>query len=165
MRGSRTGRVAVLAGAAAVVAVVATWTAPVGAAKVPNACKLLKASEIEAEYGAPVSPPEPGLKTAATAQCTFDVAAGAALPDGAVTTSVMFVGAKAAYNGMKATEGVVPVAGLAKAIYQTSTGALMVLDGNLLVTVQGVFIATGPIRQVDTLDHLIPLAEIAAKRA
>jgi len=61
--------------------------------------------------------------------------------------------------------GVDPVAGLAKAIYQPSTGALMVLDGNLLVTVQGVFIATGPIRQVDTLDHLIPLADIATKRA
>ena len=69
-----------------------------------------------------------------------------------------------AYDGLKKETAIyAPVAGLKSSLYQQSTGALMVLDGKKLVTVQGVFLATSPIRQVD-VQHLIPLVEIGTKR-
>lgn len=142
---------------------VAALAAPAGA-KTVKPCKLVKASEIAAEFEATVSDPQPGTKTAATVECTWDVAAGSSLPAGSVTVRVMFVGAKAAYDGLKTEAGFAPVAGLEKSLYQESTGALMVLDGKSLVTVQGVFLATSPIRAVDVQEQLIPLMELATKR-
>ena len=77
----------------------------------------------------------------------------------------MFVGGKAAYAGLRKTGQFAPVAGLKGALYQQTTGAMSVLDGANLVTVQGVFLEGPPIEQVDVQEHLIPLLELAQKRA
>ena len=164
MRASRAGRFAAAMGAVAVL--LAAWTAPAGAAKAPNPCKLLKASEISGEFGgATVAAPSAGIKTAVSTSCSWDVAASATLPDGTVTASVMFVGGKAAYNGLEKTGQYAPVDGLKGGLYQDTTGALSVLDGANLVTVQGVFLEGPPIKKVDVLEQLIPLSKLATKRA
>jgi hypothetical protein len=158
-------RVAAATSVCAAGVMVLAGAVPAAAAKTPNPCKILKATEISQEFdGATVSDPEPGLKTAASTSCTWDVAAGTTLPDGSVTTTIMFFGGKPAYNGLKKEAGFVPVAGLKSSLYQESTGALMVLDGANLVTVQGVFLAVSPIRHVDVQEHLIPLSKLATKR-
>lgn len=162
-----------LAGAVAPVAmalatgamVLAAGAGPAAAAKTPNPCKLLKASEIAKEFdGATVSAPEQGLETAASTSCTWEVAAGATLPDGSVTTTIMFIGGKPAYDGLKKIADFVPVAGLKSSLYQQKTGALLVLDGANLVTVQGVFNEGLPPKNVDVQEHLVPLVKLATKR-
>ena len=140
-------------------------SAPAGAAKAPDPCKLLKTSEIQEQFGATVAAPKKGLKTAATVTCTWDVEPSATLPDGTVTATIMFVNGDAAYNGLKGESGIEVASELPKAIYQPSTGALMVLKGKTLVTVQGVFLRTSPITKVDVKPQLVPLAKIAVKRA
>jgi hypothetical protein len=134
-------------------------------AKTTNPCKVLKTSEIEAEFDATVSDPTKGLKTAANASCNWEVDATSSRPSGAMTTTVMFVGGKAAYDGLKDTPGYESVSELGKAFYDPSTGALNVLDGKNLVVVQGVFLTeTLPIQKVDVKPELISLAKIAVKR-
>ncbi len=112
-----------------------------------------------------MSAPTPGLKTAASVECTWDVAAAGSTPDGTVTARVMTVGGKAAYDGLAKISQFEPVSGLKNSLYQQTTGALSVLDGANLVTVQGVFLEGPPIKAVDVLDQLIPLAKLATKRA
>ena len=164
MRARAAGRIAALAASTAVV--VAAWAGPAGAAKPPNPCKVLKASEIfDAFVGATVASLEPGLKTLVSASCDFDVEAGTTIPAGTVSVSVMSVGAKPAYDGMKKMDGFAAVPGIKSSVYQEATGALSVLDGDTLVTVQGVFLTdTLPIERVDVLDQLVPLSKIATKR-
>ena len=163
MRAGTTGRIVALAAALAMA--MTAWAGP-AAAKTVKPCKVLKASEISDAFdGAAVSAPVPGLKTAVTASCDFDVDAGAAIPAGTVSVSIMSVGAKPAYDGMKKMEGFTTVPGVKNGIYQDVTGALSVLDGDKLVTVQGVFLTDSlPIESVDVLDQLIPLSKIATKR-
>ena len=139
---------------------------PAGAAKAPDPCKLLKASEIQEELGATVGSPEKGLKTAVTATCTWEVEPSASHPDGTVTATIMFVNGDVAYNGLKNESGYETASEFPKALYHPSTGALMVLKGKKLVTVQGVFLtSTLPITKVDVKPQLVPLAKLAVKRA
>lgn len=163
MRTGTTGRIAALAVGLAVA--MTAWAGP-AAAKTVKPCKVLKANEISDAFdGATVSAPVPGLKTAVTASCDWEVDAGASIPAGSVSVSIMSVGAKPAYDGLEKLGGYVPVAGLKNALYQDVTGALSVLDGDKLVTVQGVFLTDSlPIESVDVLDQLIPLSKIATKR-
>jgi hypothetical protein len=160
------GRIAALAAAVmlAVMMWVTAWAGP-AAAKTRNPCKVLKASEIAAEFdGASVADPQPGLKTAVSAGCTWEVAATAVTPDGDVTVSLMTTGAKPAYAGMKKMDGIETVSGRSRTLYMPSTGALMTLDGSTLITVQGVFLEGPPIRQVDVRDRLLPLLDLAQQR-
>jgi hypothetical protein len=157
-------RLGVIASTFVIGAAFATAT-PASAAKAPDPCKLLKASEIQDQFGASVSAPKKGLKTAANVSCTWDVDASAARPDGSVTTTIMFVNGDVAYDGLKKEQGFEPASEFPKALYQPLTGALMVLKGKTLVTVQGVFLSTSPIARMDVKPQLVPLAKIAVKRA
>ncbi len=158
-------RVAATTAAFAAGVLVLAGAGPAAAAKTPDPCKILKASEIAKEFdGATVSAPEQGLKTAASTTCTWDVAAGTTLPDGSVSTTIMFIGGKPAYDGLKKTADFVPVAGLKRSLYQAKTGALLVLDGANLVTVQGVFSEGLPPKFLDVQERLVPLVKLATKR-
>ena len=55
--------------------------------------------------------------------------------------------------------------GVKNSIYQAKTGAMSVLSGKNLVTVQGVFITPPPVSTVDVQAQLIPLVKLASKRA
>jgi hypothetical protein len=146
--------------------VVLAGAGPAAGAKAPNPCNLLKASEIAEEFdGATVSDPEQGLKTAASTSCKWEVAAGTTLPDGSITTTIMFIGGKPAYEGLKTRSAdFVPVAGLKSSLYSQKTGALLVLDGANLVTVQGLFSEGLPPKFLDVQEHLVPLVKLATKR-
>jgi len=135
------------------------------AAKAPDPCKLLKGSEIQQQFGAAVGTPEKGLKTAVSATCTWDVEPSATLPDGTVTATIMYINGDVAYNGLKKESGYETATELPNALYHPTTGALMVLKGKTLVTVQGVFLKTSPITKVDVKPQLVPLAKLAVKRA
>ncbi|MFA5885929.1 MAG: hypothetical protein WDA60_18905 [Acidimicrobiia bacterium] len=153
-----------MVGVGTVALAVAAFAGP-AAAKTADPCKLLKGSEIQEQFGAEVSVPDRGLKTATTVECTWDVAASPTRPAGSVTARIMFVGGKAAYTGLKTSPAFVPVAGLKSSLYQASSGALGVLAGKNLVTVQGVFLTPPPVSVVDVQAQLVPLAKLASKRA
>ena len=154
-----------MVGLATVALVVGVSAGTAAAKKTSDPCKILKANEIQDQFGTAVSTPSPGLKTAATVECSWDVAASPSRPDGTVTTRIMYVGGKAAYLGLKKTPDFVPVAGVKNSIYQAKTGAMSVLSGKNLVTVQGVFITPPPVSTVDVQAQLIPLVKLASKRA
>ncbi|MBM3694251.1 MAG: hypothetical protein FJW77_13340 [Actinobacteria bacterium] len=136
-----------------------------GAARPPDACTLLKASEIAKEFdGAVVGAPTPGTRTAASVECNWSVAAGPTAPAGTVSARLMFTGGKAAYRGLQRMPGIEPVAGRTRTLAMPTTGALMTLQGSDLITVQGVFLSGVPVRPVPVPDRLLPLLTVATAR-
>lgn len=145
--------------------VVAVMAPTASAAKAPDPCKVLKATEIQSAFGVAPGPPVKGLTTAASTSCTYALAALGTRPDGTLAVTVMFIGGKPAYDGLKTNPQFAPVPEVAKkALYQESTGALGTLVGPNYVTVQGVFRSGLPPVKFDVKPQLIPLAKIAAKR-
>jgi hypothetical protein len=147
----------------AAAAVVGTGTA---SAATKNPCKVLSTKDISKVFGgASVSKGEAGLKTAANAQCTFTVAAGSELPEGDVVVIVMFAGAKPAYDGLKTSDGYVPVPELGKSIYNEQQSVIETLKGDVLLGVMGLF-DTGdlPITYLDVESQLVALSKIGLKR-
>jgi len=134
-------------------------------AKGPNPCKLLKRAEIERVLGQPTAAGKKGLTTAVSKTCLYAVSAGNDQPDGEVSTHVQTVGAKSAYDANSKRPGTERVTGIAKTYYDPRTGAMTTLAGNLLLTVQSVFIAIdGGVGAVDRKDETAALMKIAKKR-
>jgi hypothetical protein len=115
-----------MAGLATVVPVVAGVACAATPAEPAEPCKILTASEFQAQFGTAVSTPSPGLKK---------------------------------------TPDFVRVSGVKNSLYRAKTGALSVLSGKNLVTVQSVFITAPPVSTVDVQAQLIPLVKLASKRA
>jgi hypothetical protein len=139
-------------------------TPPAGAAT-KNPCKVLTTAQISKVFdGASVSKGKAGLKTAANAQCTYTVAAGPELPEGDVVVIVMFVGAKAAYDGLEDTAGYTTVPELGKAIYNEKLSVINTVKGDILLGMQGLF-TTGdlPITYLDVKSQLIALSKAGVK--
>jgi hypothetical protein len=162
--GVRTG---MFAGAAtlAIATFGAFGAAPAGAATT-NPCKLLKKSEIQQAFGGTVGTGKKGLSTPVSAQCEFQVGANADRPDGTVIAKAMTTGAKAAYTGLKKLSDYVPIDGVANSLYNEKLHVVEILEGEVLVGVQGGFTITDPlpIHFYDDKTQLVDLAQIAAKR-
>ncbi len=138
---------------------------PAVAARAPDACTLLEASEIAKQFdGAVVGAPTPGTRTAASVECNWSVAAGPTVPAGTVSARLMFTGGKAAYRGLQKMPGIEAVTGRRQTLAMPSTGALMTLQGSDLITVQGVFLSGVPVRPVPVQDRLLPLLTAASAR-
>ena len=159
------GALAALAVAACGAAGVVLGAAPAGAAPT-NPCKMLKKSEIQQAFGGTVSSGRKGIGTPVSAQCEFEVGANGARPAGTLTVHVMTTGAKAAYTGLKKTSQYVSIAGVPNALYAEKVHVVDVLQGDVLVGVQGGFVITDPlpIHFFDDKTHLTDLAQIAARR-
>jgi hypothetical protein len=139
-------------------------TPAVAATKDP--CKVVTTAEISKAFaGAKVSNGKPGRKTPANARCNYSVGASADLPAGDVIITVMFVGAKAAYNGLKKSSDYVPTTGLAKSIYNQRLNAVDTLKGNTLLGVQGLFTdGTLPLTYQKVQSQLVALSKAGLKR-
>jgi hypothetical protein len=138
---------------------------PAGAATT-NPCKVLKKSEIQQAFGGTVSSGKKGISTPVSAQCEFKVGADGERPAGTVTVHVMTTGAKAAYTGLKKTSQYVPLDGVPNSLYAEKVHVVDILQGDVLVGVQGGFLITDPlpIHFFDDKTQLTDLAQIAAKR-
>ncbi|MFI5046896.1 MAG: hypothetical protein ACHQIG_07510 [Acidimicrobiia bacterium] len=142
------------------------WNAPAVAADAPNPCKVVKTSEIAKAFGgADVSKGKKGLTTPVSVQCKYLVGATADLPAGNVIISVMYVGAKPAYDGLKRTAIYVPTTGLANSIYSGTLSVVNTLRGSSLLGVQGLFLrTTPPITNQDVESQLVDLSKVGLKR-
>jgi hypothetical protein len=141
--------------------------APVGAGT-ENPCKLLKRSAIARVLDAEVGRPRRGGPS-----CEWNVDASATRPSGAVFTALYLVQAKQVFNQNEEdfSDDLVEVSGLGtNAFYQPtgSDGVVWVLKGDVLLTVQGAFVALGDEPEPDPAaiqDELVELAKRARKRA
>ena len=151
---------------AAIVVGLGSVAAPAGAAT-PDPCKVLTTSEISKAFdGATVAKGTKGLSTAVNKTCDFEVTGAGTLPDGAVNVTVMFIGAKAAYDGIKKFEGYAPLPELGSSVYNEKLSVINTLKGKILLGVQGNFLATDPlpIHSVDVKSQLISLSKTGLKR-
>ena len=139
-----------------------------GATKKPDPCKVFKTSEIADAFGGTVGTPTKGLSTAVNATCSFDVGATATRPKGTFHVTVMFIGAKAAYTGLKSNQSSLyqPISGLSNSLYAAPPLSVVnLLKGDILLGVQGIFIdTTSSLRILDVKDQLVTLAKIGIKR-
>lgn len=141
--------------------------APVGAGT-ENPCKLLKRSDV-----ARVLDAEVGRSQRGGPSCEWVVDATATRPSGAIFTALYLVQAKQVFNQNKKdfSDDLVEVSGLGKkAFYQPtgSDGVVWILKGDVLLTVQGAFVAIGDEPEPDPAaiqDELVQLAKLARKRA
>jgi hypothetical protein len=162
--GRRVGTLACLvASSAAAVGVVGT---PAGAATA-KACKVLKKVEIQAAFGGTVSTARKGLGTSSSNQCQYEVSASGDRPQGTIVVHVMTTGAKAAFGGLeKRTSAYVPIDGVPNSLYAEKTHVVNILQGKVLLGVQGNFVVTDPlpVHFYDVESQLTGLAQIGAGR-
>jgi hypothetical protein len=161
--GRRAGVVAALAALATTTCTV--LAAPAGAAG-KNACKVLKRSEIQQAFGGTVTSGRQGIGTPVSAQCEFQVSAYGDRPAGTVTVHVLTKGGKAADARLEKTGQYAPLDGVASSLYAENSHVVDVLQGDVLLGVQGGFVITDPlpIHFYDDKTPLTGLARIGAKR-
>ena len=78
----------------------------------------------------------------------------------------MTTGAKAAYNGLKKTSAYVPIDGVPNSLYAEKSHVVDILEGDVLLGVQGNFVITDPlpIHFYDAETQLTDLAQIGITR-
>jgi hypothetical protein len=136
------------------------------AAAAPNPCTVFTKAEIAKVFGGKVAKPTVGRSTPASKECQFKVGAAGARPAGAVAVRITSVGAQSAYKGLTNAADYVAVPQLPNSYYGTTTAALSVLKGDVLITVQGLFAdpSATPVHPLDTEAQLIKLATLGIKR-
>lgn len=155
--------------AAMIVALVATTFAvgaTPGGAATTNPCKVLKKSEIQRAFGGTVSSGKKGLSTPVSVQCEYLVGANADRPAGTIVVHVMTTGAKAAYTGLKKTSAYAPIDSVPNSLYAEKLDVVNLLQGDVLLGVQGGFLITDPlpIHSYDDTTQLTDLAQIGITR-
>ena len=134
-----------------------------------NACEDVERQDVEDAFGGDVSEP-----TEDFAGCNFEVTSSDLGVDGSVTVRIELLGAfdpeelfemsQQAYDAGEVEQ----VAGLGDDAYYVPTfGAVTVLEGDSVFTVQGVFLDTGTDTTVDEADlqaRVVDLAETVAER-
>jgi hypothetical protein len=138
---------------------------PAGAATT-NPCKVLKKSEIQRAFGGTVGSGKKGLSTAVSSQCEFQVGADGDRPAGTVTVHVMTNGGKAAYSDLKKTPAYTPIEGVPDSLWAEKLHVVNVVEGNVLLGVQGGFLLTEPLplHFYDDESQLTDLAQTGVKR-
>jgi hypothetical protein len=160
-------RVAVLGGIAMLATVTLASAAPPASAATKNPCKVVKRSEIQQAFGAAVNSGKHGVSTAVSAQCEYNVAATGDRPSGTVVVHVTTTGAKPAYKGLKKKANTyAPVEGVANALWSEKLHVVNILQGDVLLGVQGGFTITDPlpVHFYDDQTPLTQLAQAGAKR-
>jgi hypothetical protein len=107
-----------------------------------------------------------GLTTPVNTTCKFEVTGAGTLPDGTVSVTVMFIGAKPAYDGLKKIDGYAALPELSSSLYNEKLSVVNTLKGKILLGVQGNFLSTSPlpIHSVDVKTQLISLSKTGLKR-
>jgi hypothetical protein len=147
-----------------------TWGALPGAGAAGAAdldpCKVLKKKEIAGAFGGTVSSGKQGVGTAVSKQCEFTVSAAGDRPTGSVIVHVMTTGAKAAYDGLKKSSNYEPIDGVPKSLWSDTTHVVDILQGGVLLGVQGNFLIADPLplHFYDAKTQLTQLAQTGAAR-
>jgi hypothetical protein len=163
----RLGRVGAFLTAFAVAATV--WSAAPAGAATRNPCRLLTVSQIESVLEQSTTAGTPDLSTQVLKSCRFQLTAEQGKPGGGVHTSLMTIGGDIAFNVNSKRPGSELVPGLGKAYYSavtTFSGAVHVLKGKTLMTVELVYVpAGGPAVDASLIkDETIQLAKMAKHR-
>lgn len=139
--------------------------APAGAAAT-DPCKVITRAEIQRAFGGTVSTGRLGFTTRSSSQCQFQVGAEGNRPAGTVVVHLMNTGAKAAYERYQKASGYAPIDGVPNALWSETLHRVNVLAGDVLLAVQGGFIATTPlpIHSYDDKTQLSQLAQIGITR-
>jgi hypothetical protein len=140
--------------------------APAGAAT-KDPCKVVTTGEISKAFdGAAVERGVAGLKTAASAQCNYAIAATSTLPAGDLVVIVMYApGGKAAYDGLKTNPLSSPTTGLTNSIYNSKQSVVNTLEGKSLLGMQGLFSdGTLPVAFRDVQSQLVAISKVGLKR-
>ncbi len=141
---------------------------PAVAAKAPDPCKVFKTTEISSAFGVTVGAGTKGLTTPVSTQCTYAVPAGTGRPSGSFVVTLMFVGAKIAYDGLPKVSSLYTTLNEngVKGVYAAPPlSVLNVLKGSTMLGVQGTFLnVTGTTGFVDVKAQLETLAKIGLKR-
>ncbi len=158
-----------------VVAVTVAGEATVAAAGKPSPkpCKLLQVSELAEAFGVEIGAPT-RRRTGALRVCNWVVPALGERPQGALVVTV--VTAKAKYN-FRRDSGLADAQLLPElsddAFYSPMLSAVWLLDGGVLLTVQGLFVRSATIDEGDegdeidqvlVRDELVALTELARDR-
>ena len=143
--------------------------APAGAATTRNPCKLLKPAQIQAVLEQSVANGQPGLSTAVSKSCKFELTAEQGKPGGGLHVTLMTTGGDIAFNVNSKRPGSEMVPGLGKAYYSSlapGDGEVHILKGKTLLTVQLDLPAVGgPAIDASLLkDETIQLGKLAKKR-
>jgi hypothetical protein len=159
-------RVGVCAGTFVLTAITFSLVAAPAGAATTNPCKVLKKSEIQRAFGGTVGSGKKGLSTAVSSQCEFQVGADGDRPAGTVTVHVMTNGGKAAYTGLKKTPAYTPIEGVPNSLWAEKLHVVNVVEGNVLLGVQGGFLLTEPLplHFYDDESQLTDLAQTGVKR-
>ncbi|HEX5586987.1 MAG TPA: hypothetical protein VFZ17_06740 [Acidimicrobiia bacterium] len=139
---------------------------PAAVAATKDPCKVVTTSEISKAFGgATVAKGKAGLKTAVSAQCKYAVGATADLPAGDLVVHVMFIGGKAAYDGLKTNDLYVPTTGLSNSIYNERESVVNTLKGSVLLGMQGLFDdGSLPVTFQDVESQLVAATKAGLKR-
>jgi hypothetical protein len=130
-----------------------------GTAATKDPCKVLKKAEIAKAFGATVGNPKQAGGTAVSAVCKWRITGGAA-GSGTLIVHVMTIGADAAYTGLQKVPSYAPIAGYPKSLWAQSLNVVDVLEGSVLLGVQGDF----PDNTTDIQGQLVGLSKIGMKR-
>jgi hypothetical protein len=150
------------------IAAAAFGAAPAGAAT-RNPCKLLKTAQIQAVLEQSVSAGQPGLSTAVSKSCGYELTAEQGKPGGGVHVTLMTTGGDIAFNVNSKRLGSEMVPSLGKAYYSSLThgdGEIHILKGKTLLTVQLDYVAiSGPTVDPSLIkDETMQLGKLAKKR-
>jgi hypothetical protein len=140
--------------------------APVGAAA-RNPCKVLTRAEVQFAFGGTVSTGRKGFSTPGSTQCEYQVGADGDRPDGTVIVHLTTAGAKPAYTSLKKNgKTAAPIDDFPNAVYAAKRQVVNVLQGDVLLGVQGTFLDTDPLplHEYDARAQLVALAKLGLER-
>jgi hypothetical protein len=155
------------AGVLSTTLVLAGTVAPDAESARPNPCRVVTRDEIQAAFGGAVSVGRSVFGTPESEQCEFLVAAAGDRPGGTVIVHLTTRGARAAYRKLqKAEKANAPVDGLPNALYGGRRHDVNLLQGGVLLGVQGNFLVTDPLplHHYDDKAQLVDLARLGAAR-
>lgn len=133
-----------------------------------HACEVLTEGEIAKVFGGIVTERRREA-THASSKCDYEVDTDGKRPPGFVTVQVVFAEAEAAYDDLKKPgSGYTPIPDLSNAISNDTLRIVNVLNGDVLVGVQGIFVENNlepvPPQFYDVRTELLELARLAVKR-
>jgi hypothetical protein len=131
-----------------------------------NPCKVVKRSEIQRAFGGTVATGKQGFSTPASSQCEFQISADGGRPAGTVVVHVRTTGAKAAYQGLEKQSATTAIDSVPDALWSEKAHVVHVLQGDVLLGVQGGFTITEPlpIHFYDDETQLTQLAQMGLRR-
>lgn len=136
---------------------------PAGA-KTKDPCKLLRRSQIAKVLGQPTGPPDTGEPPPLFRQCYWNLAATDDEPAASVGITVQSLAAKSTFDINRASQFAQRMPGIEQAFYDTDLRTLSALRGDVLVSVQLLYLGGEDVSGTPPEPELVRLAKAALRR-